>query len=449
MHVVIIGNGISGITCARHIRKSSNHDITVISYESNHFYSRTALMYIYMGHMRYQDTKPYEDWFWEKNRIDLVYGKVVQVQPESKQIQLSDGSKMTYDKLVIATGSSSNKFNWPGQDLPGVQGLYSLQDLEMMNDQTKNVERAVVIGGGLIGIEMAEMLLSRAIPVTMLVRESSFWNNVLPAEESEMINNHIRKHHIDLRLSSELKEIKADNDGKVGEVITTEGDTIKCQFVGLTVGVHPNIEFMRSSEIETNKGVLVNAFFETNIKDIYAIGDCAEFRNPLPGRKAIEQVWYTGKMHGATLAQIICGHKLAYQPGYWFNSAKFLDIEYQTYGTVPSKKDDSQSDFYWEHSSHEKSIRLVYDQESKRFLGANLFGIRYRHHLFNQFLEEERDIKYVIEHLPAANFDPEFYDQYEYFLKEAFNKRYPENRIQEQVASGLKSFFKHFKPSKV
>ena len=72
MHIAIIGNGISGITCARHIRKHSDHQITVISSETEHFFSRTALMYIYMGHMKYEHTKPYEDWFWKKNRIDLT-----------------------------------------------------------------------------------------------------------------------------------------------------------------------------------------------------------------------------------------------------------------------------------------------------------------------------------------------------------------------------------------
>ncbi|MEZ5021757.1 MAG: FAD-dependent oxidoreductase [Chitinophagales bacterium] len=129
MHVVIIGNGITGITCARHIRKNSDHTITVVSYESQHFYSRTALMYIYMGHMRYQDTKPYEDWFWEKNKIELVYDKVEQVVTNEKQLRLKSGESINYDKLVIATGSSSNKFGWAGQDLPGVQrAVYTYVD---------------------------------------------------------------------------------------------------------------------------------------------------------------------------------------------------------------------------------------------------------------------------------------------------------------------------------
>ena len=161
MHIVIIGNGITGISCARNIRKLSDHHITVISAESKHFYSRTALMYIYMGHMRYKDTKPYEDWFWEKNRIDLLHDRVSVIDTTEKKLQMEKGEIISYDKLVIATGSASNKFGWPGQDLPGVQGLYNLQDLILLEANTKNINRAVIVGGGLIGIELAEMLLSR------------------------------------------------------------------------------------------------------------------------------------------------------------------------------------------------------------------------------------------------------------------------------------------------
>ena len=159
--IVIIGNGISGITAARHIRKRSDAEITVIGKESEHFFSRTALMYVYMGHMRYQDIKPYEDHFWEKNRIGLKHGTVTRVDTERKIVELTDGGTLTYDSLIIATGSESNRFGWPGQDLPGVQGLYSLQDLESMEENTKGIQRAVIAGGGLIGVEMAEMLRTR------------------------------------------------------------------------------------------------------------------------------------------------------------------------------------------------------------------------------------------------------------------------------------------------
>jgi NAD(P)H-nitrite reductase large subunit len=210
-HIVIIGNGISGVTAARHIRKNSDKKITIVSSESKYFFSRTALMYVYMGHMKFEHTQPYENWFWKKNNIELKQGFVSAICSDKKQLTFKNGETLSFDKLIIATGSKPNKFGWPGQDLEGVMGMYHKQDLEKLEKYAPDntaCNRAVIVGGGLIGIELAEMLRSRKIPVTFLVREASFWNGVLPKQESEMINKHIKEHHIDLRLSTNSKKLK-------------------------------------------------------------------------------------------------------------------------------------------------------------------------------------------------------------------------------------------------
>lgn len=411
--IVIIGNGIAGITAARHIRKKSDAEILVISAETDHFFSRTALMYVYMGHLKYEHIKPYEDWFWEKNNIELLREWVVKVIAEERKLELSNGKTVHYDALILATGSRSNKFGWPGQDLPGVQGLYSYQDLELMEENSKDIRHAVIVGGGLIGVEMAEMLRTRDIKVTFLIREKEFWDVVLPPEEASMISRHIIEHHIDLRKETELKEISAGNNGRVNGVITKSGDQIDCQFVGLTVGVSPNIEFLKGSAIRTNRGIMVNEYLETNIPDVYAVGDCAEFDVPLPNRRAIEQVWYTGRMQGETVASTIAGQRTAYKPGVWFNSAKFFDIEYQTYGHVWSQLKDNEDQFYWEHPQGKICMKFVFDKISKQLLGVNTFGIRLRHEVMDRWLEQEKDIYYALSHLREANFDPEFFRGYE------------------------------------
>ncbi|WP_412559934.1 NAD(P)/FAD-dependent oxidoreductase [Winogradskyella sp. MIT101101] len=427
-HIVIIGNGISGVTLARHIRKLSDKRITIISAETDYFFSRTALMYIYMGHMTYEHTKPYEDWFWEKNRIELKKGYVKHIETKSKTLHFAEGDSMTYDKLVIATGSKPNKFGWPGQDLKGVQGLYTKQDVDQLEIDAPNnkvCKRAVIVGGGLIGIELAEMLNSRNIPVTFLVRESSFWNGVLPEGESQMINRHIKNHHIDLHLSTNLKEIKSDENGKAKSVIIEEtGEEIPCDLVGLTAGVSPNIDFLKDSEIETDKGVKVNKYLETNVEDVYAIGDCAEQQEPNENRRPIEAVWYTGRMMGEVLAQTLCGNKMAYNPGHWFNSAKFMDIEYQTYGWVHGSKGrlDYEQHFHWKHEDDTKCITIAFNKDTNEFLGINTFGIRMKHETFDKWLTEKRDIDFVVKNLRQANFDPEFYDHYEKEILNAYRK---------------------------
>ncbi len=421
--IVIIGNGIAGITAARHIRKQSQDRIIVISGETDHFFSRTALMYIYMGHMEYEHTKPYEDWFWEKNNIELVKGWVKTIDFDKKTLQLDTG-KITYDQLIIATGSKSNKFGWPGQDLQGVQGLYSYQDLESMEASTKDINHAVVVGGGLIGIEMVEMLHSRHIPVTFLVREESFWDIVLPPEESAMINRHIREYGIDLRLGTELDQIIGDGNGKVKGIKTQSGEEIDCQFVGLTVGVSPNIDFLKDSQLEIEKGILVNEYLETNIPDVFAIGDCTQIQNPHPHRKPIEAVWYAGRMMGETVARTILGNRTAYRPGVWFNSAKFFDIEYQVYGLVNPQATTDEESIYWEDVSGKKGVRIVFDKSTRKVLGMNSLGVRFRHEMWDRWISSGEKIEQVLSNLRKSLFDPEFFKEIDIEIQEKFNQEY-------------------------
>ncbi len=434
---MIIGNGISGVTAARHIRKHSSNKITIISSETDHFFSRTALMYIYMGHMKYENTKPYEDNFWKKNRIDLLRDHVQSVDTKLKTLTLLSGNTIQYDSLIIASGSKSNKFGWPGQELSGVQGLYSFQDFERMEQTTRGIDRAVIVGGGLIGIEMAEMLLSRKIAVTMLVRESEFWSNVLPLQEANMISRHIRSHHVDLKLKTELKEIQSDDRGSIKSIITNHDEIIPCQFVGLTVGVSPAVDFLTDSGIECKRGILVNEYLETNIPDVYALGDCVERTYDLPGRKNIEQVWYTGRMMGEVVAQTICGNKTKYEPGPWFNSAKFFDIEYQTYGVVSNVLGKDESEFYWEHESAAKCMHLVWDKQTQQFLGINSFGIRLRHECFDRWLRDKQSIQFVLDHLKEANFDPEFFDRHEDEIIKQFSETFSNLKANSKVMSTL------------
>ncbi len=431
MHFVIIGNGITGITAARTIRKHADHEITVISGETDYFFSRTALMYVYMGHMKFEHTQPYENWFWKKNRIQLEKAWVKEINSREQSLLLDNGKVISYDKLLIATGAKSNKFDWPGQHLKGVQGLYSYQDLLELEENTKNgINRAVIVGGGLIGIEMAEMLHSRKYPVTLLVREHHYWNNVLPENESKLVSNHIREHGFDLKLNTNLKEILGDENGRVRAVITNHHEEIPCQVVGLTAGVSPNIAWIKDRDIHTDRGVLINQHMETNIENIYAAGDCAQLQHAHHDRKVVEQVWYTGKLQGENAALNMLGNKTIYQPGHWFNSAKFLDIEYQTYGTVLPKLREGEAGFYWEHKDGKKCMHFVYKQDTHKFIGINVFGVRVRHELFNRWLLEAQTIEYILEHLSAANFEPEFYKTVEQEIIALWNQQNPNNKVE-------------------
>ena len=289
----------------------------------------------------------------------------------------------------------------------GVQGLYSLQDLEKLQNFTPQIKQAVIVGGGLIGVELAEMLHSRGISVKFLVRESSFWRNVLPKEESEMITKHIQSHGIEFLFETEIKEIIGTD--RVEAIITNRGERIDCQFVGVTIGVQPNIDFLQNTVLDTNKGILVNAYLETNMPDVYAIGDCAEHRMPPNGRKSIEQIWYSGSMMGETLAKTLTGTKTKYLPNVFFNSSKFFNIEDQVYGQMTDDLNFMQKSFFWQHPQKDIALRINYLPMMKnKIIGIHAFGMRLRQDVCTAWITEGKDIDWLKKHLEKANFNPEF-----------------------------------------
>ncbi|MBK1829458.1 NAD(P)/FAD-dependent oxidoreductase [Verrucomicrobiaceae bacterium R5-34] len=436
--IIIIGNGIAGVTAAREIRKRHLEiPILIISGETDHHFSRTALMYIFMGHMHYKDTKPYEDHFWRENKLELKRAWVKKIEHEANRIVLQDGDALEYSDLILAVGSTPNKFGWPGQDLPGAQGLYSKQDLDQLEAHAEGARHAVIVGGGLIGIEMAEMLITRGIGVTFLVRENVFWGAVLPEEEAKMIEQHIHEHHVDLRMQDELDSIHAGDDGKVSHIITKSGEKIDCSIVGLTAGVRPNIDWLKEgSEVELDRGILVNNYFRTNLPNVWSIGDCAQLRTPPAGRRPIEAVWYVGKMQGTFVAANILGDELEYDPGIWWNSAKFFDIEYQTYGTVMPTPQEGEKSFFWKAPGKHITLRINYREDSLAVTGVNVFGIRHRHQVWEHWIREKVAITEVLRQLAAANFDPEFFTQYEDQIIAQWNQQ-SEIQVSKQLEKGL------------
>ena len=438
MHLVIIGNGIAGVTAAITARRlDAEARITLVSAESAHHYSRPALMYLYLGHLRYADVKPYENWFWGENRLELVQAEATGVDTTARNVQLATGQTLAYDRLLLATGSVARLAAWPGPVLRGVQSFIGLPDLESMARDTQGIRHAVVVGGGLIGVELAEMLHSRGIRVTWLVRESRYWQSVLPPEESALLEAHIRKQNIDLQLSVEVRELRGDAQGRVRAVVTTTGQELPAGWVGLAIGVQPNLALAQAAGLATDRGILVNELLETSAPGVYAAGDCAQHRQPAPGEVAVEQLWYTGRMQGETVAHTICGQPTPYRRGQWFNSAKFFNLEYQTYGRVPAQPAADTASFCWQHPNGRHLLRINFQREGHAVTGVNALGLRQRQDVWERWLREKTPIGTVLAQLAAVNFDAEFARQHEPAIRREFARQFPAIPLEKPRRKGL------------
>lgn len=414
MHYVIVGNGVAGIQAAFEIRKRhepKNARITVIGEETEYFFSRTALMYAYMNQLDRRDLEPYERGVYDRQEIDLVHDRVVDLDADDQRLQTESGNSIPYDKLLLAVGAKPRMLPFEGLDRvdEGVVNFVSMQDLDECERLTWSTDRAVVVGGGLIGIELVECLDHNGVDVTFLVREPFFWPTGLHREEGEMITEHIRSHGIDLHHEEELAEVmpEGDGSGRVGAIRTDQETTYPCQMLGLAIGVVPNTDWLEdvTTPPDIDHGILVDRSFETSLPNVWAAGDCVEIETD-EGDNIVEHIWYSAKRHGTQAGRSMLGDDVTYEQPIFYNSAKFMDIEYTTVGEVTTAPEGTPS-LYRKMPGEDISQRIVYD-ENEQVIGFNMLGSRWDHRPLMDWIRERRSLDWVLDHLEAAQFDVEF-----------------------------------------
>ncbi len=408
MDIIVVGNGVAGITCAMTARqRDPKASITVVSGETDYFFSRTALMYAYLDRMGRRELEPFERKTWEAQRINLVRDWVVDLDHAARTVKLAGGKTQHFDRLVLAVGARARKPAWAGLETvkDGVVNFVSMQDLDACERLTPSTKRAVVVGGGLIGIELVECLRHFGVAVTFLIREPYYWPMALGAAEAAMVQAHLLKHGVDVRTADEVKQVHADAQGRVSGITTSKGERLDAQMLGVAIGVEPNVERLRAFKDvpALGRGIQVNDRFETSLADVFAVGDCAEIA--LADKPLIELIWYSAKRHGAHVAGNLFGGNLAYRPPTFFNSSKFFDIEFTTVGQVQDAGDGVQS-IYGRVAGKDISQRLVHN--TKGVLGFNMLGSRWNHEVLCRWVEERRSARFCLEHLAQAQFDHEF-----------------------------------------
>jgi NADPH-dependent 2,4-dienoyl-CoA reductase/sulfur reductase-like enzyme len=441
---VIVGNGVAGIEAALAIKlREPSWRVTVVSEESDHFFSRTALMWVAIGQMSHEDIEPYERDLYERAKLERVRARAVGIDTEARLIRLARNAEaLSYDRLVIACGSAPRPLPFPGESLRGVGHFVTLSDLEWLerelfgdpvrarpprpdahDDGTaldspyrfrepaaekrgRPLEHAVVIGGGLIGIEVVEVLLAAKKKVSFLIRDRHYWSMAIDERESAWIAGRLRDHGADVRLGETVEALVGDADGNVAKVRTDQGE-IATDAVIVAVGVVPNTGWLGGSSITLDEhgGIVVDASLATSVPSVWAAGDCASvpFHD---GSHRPEQLWYTARAQGRVAARAVLGDDVRYERGTWFNSAKLADIEYTTVGLVNQALEGEESFFHEEKGPVKSTTRIV--TVDGRVVGMNLLGRRWDHSVLVRFIEERRSLEYVLSHLFEASFDTEF-----------------------------------------
>ena len=338
--------------------------ITVFGSERHVNYNRILLSSVLQGSTSFKDLTINDRNWYEENNIQLFTGEtVVEVDVENKIVSTDKKRNVTYDKLIIATGSVPFVLPIPGSDKEGVITFRTIEDCRKMVETAKQYRKAVVIGGGVLGLEAAKGLLNLGMEVNVVHLAHCLMERQLDYTASKMLEKELEVQGMKFLLGKETEKIMGND--RVEGLRFTDGTEVKADLVVMAVGVRPNIGLAKKSGIDTNRAILVNDYLETNIPDIYAVGECVEHQGMVYG--LVKPLYEQGKV----LAKHICGQETqAYQGSVLSTQLKISGVDVFSAGQFvgdESTKVISIHDEVWGIYK-----RMVF-QENK-MIGAILFG---------------------------------------------------------------------------
>ncbi|PAD68458.1 nitrite reductase large subunit [Bacillus sp. 7586-K] len=329
--LVMIGNGMAGVRTIEEILKISREqfDITIFGKEPHPNYNRIQLSTVLQGDTTINDII-LNDWNWYKeNNITLFTGEeIVQIDAERKIVISDLGRETVFDKLIFATGSSPFILPIPGAEKDGVTGFRDIQDCETMIQVAKTKKRAVVIGGGLLGLEAARGLLNLGMEVDVVHLLETLMEKQLDETASNMLEKELSRQGMNFLKGKQTAEITGND--RVEGVRFTDGTEVTADLVVMAVGIVPNIKLAKECGIYTNRGIVVNDFMETSIKNIFAVGECAEHREIVYG--LVAPLYEQAKV----LANKICGvnNTKRYEGSFTGTQLKVADVNLYSAGEI-------------------------------------------------------------------------------------------------------------------
>lgn len=312
MRYLIIGGGIAGMTAGEALRKSdAKAEITIVDEEQHPLYSRVLLGHYLKGKVpRERVFLKQEDWYHQHN-IEWLPGTIAEhLDVKNKFVRLSNGREYPYDKLLIATGIAPRPLD---VDFRGVSYLRTIDDadhlLQLLSEQKKGA-RMGIYGSGFIACEYLELFRELELPITLAFRGDRFWSRALLPEAGELVNKVLVEGGVELHTKSDLQDLVGEKELK-GFVI--EGGTQEVSILGVGIGVVPDFTWLADAGVEIRKGIKTDEFLQTNIPDVFAAGDVAEFKDVMLGRQLVIMNWQNAMSQGRHVAKVMSGEQVPFE----------------------------------------------------------------------------------------------------------------------------------------
>jgi NAD(P)H-dependent nitrite reductase large subunit/NAD(P)H-dependent nitrite reductase small subunit len=321
--LVLVGNGMAGMRVIEELLRIAPdaYDITVFGSEPHGNYNRILLSPVLAGEKRFEDIIVHDLAWYERQGITLYTGDpVVKIDRRRRLVRTQSGREESYDRLLLATGSTPNRLPIPGKDLPGVMTFRELQDVNAMLAAARKHKRAVVIGGGLLGLEAANGLLQQGMEVTVVHGLEVLMERQLDAYASAMLRQSLEQRGIKFVLGA--KTAAVEGESHVTGLRFADGQVLPADLVVMTAGVTPNAALAKDAGIQCGRGVLVDDTLQTYDPRVYAVGECVQHRNATYG--LVAPLWEQARVCAAHLAGV--GH-LRYTGSMISTSLKVTGIE--------------------------------------------------------------------------------------------------------------------------
>ncbi|MBI5033160.1 MAG: NAD(P)/FAD-dependent oxidoreductase [Chloroflexi bacterium] len=393
---LIIGNGPAGMTAAEEIRaRDPQAGIRIVSNEPHLMYSRPGLAYLLMGEISEPRIFARTQKHYAEQRIHLLHGHVTAFDLLNQRVQLGDGNILGYDRLLLATGASAVPATFPGSELDGVVYLDTLKNVQdILRRVDQGARAAVVVGGGITAMEMAEGLRHRGLEVHYFLRKKTIWSALLTDDEARIIEDHARAQKIHIHYNSEIKEILGKN-GHVTNVVTTGGEDIACDLVGAGIGVKPKTQLAKAAGIKVDRGIVVDKYLETSAPGVFAAGDVAQVFDQWTGESRVDDLWSSAQHAGRAAGANMTGVRVPYIKGAPFNAALIFGVHITSIGQAGAGRHDKEdanetlqyqsrgsSEVFWAHDGKsyssawsrngDNSLRLVLNND--QIVGALILG---------------------------------------------------------------------------